>query len=105
MKTRKQNPCPQCPPDSEPWEPEPYNPNCICNKPLLLYIPPGQHIHCPVHPDVILRGSDITCSTFDKMRTGGCTYTHDPSKDLTFDSTKPFGTATGDNIGGFKVTC
>jgi hypothetical protein len=28
----------------------------------------------------------------------GPTFDHDPSKDLTFDSTRPFGTCTGDNI-------
>ncbi len=98
--------CPYCP-DETVWEPDPSydNPNCICNKPLLIYIPAGQHIHCPVHPDYRIHGSNITCSTTPKM-TGGCVYEHDPSKDLTYDSTKPFGTMTGDTIhDGFKIIC
>lgn len=92
--------CPQCP-DESVWEPDPSydNPNCICNKPMMIYIPAGQHIHCPVHPDFRMYGSNITFGS-------GCTYTHDVSKDLTFDSTRPFGTATGDTIRDtFKVTC
>lgn len=30
---------------------------CICNKPLMLYIPPGEHVHieCPVHGDRIIK--------------------------------------------------
>jgi hypothetical protein len=40
------------------------------------------------------------------MKTGGCVYEHDSSKDLTFDSTRPFGTATGDTIrDSFKIIC
>jgi len=99
MKIRKSNPCPQCPPDAPYEEPEPYNPACICNKPMLLYIPAGQHIHCPVHPDVVIYSSSPMC-----MSTG-LDYTHDASKDLTYDSTKPFGTMTGANILSGKITC
>lgn len=36
------------------------DPNCICNKPLYLYIPPGQHTHCPVHPEKAIYGSGTT---------------------------------------------
>lgn len=93
--------CPYCPDEKPAWEPDPSydNPNCICNKPLLIYIPAEQHIHCPVHPKYRIYGSGIT-------RNVGCVYEHDPSKDLTFDSTRPFGTATGDNIhDSFKIIC
>ncbi len=92
--------CPYCP-DKPAWEPDPSydNPNCICNKPMMIYIPAGQHIHCPVHPKYVVYGSPITCNA-------GCVYEHDSSKDLTFDSTRPFGTATGDNIrDSYKVIC
>jgi len=35
---------------------------CTCGKPIGIFIPPGQHIHpCPVHPDKVLRGSNIRC--------------------------------------------
>jgi hypothetical protein len=98
--------CPYCP-DETVWEPDPSydNPNCICNKPMMIYIPAGQHIHCPVHPDFKMYGSSITCDTTNRM-VGGCVYEHDPSKDLTFDSTRPFGTATGDTIRDtYKVIC
>jgi|SRR5581483_5151875 len=47
-------------PEPEYTKPEFPNPSCICNKPLLLYIPGGQHIHCPVHPDHIIYGGP-TC--------------------------------------------
>lgn len=35
---------------------------CICHKPLLIYIPPGEHIHinCPIHGDVKIYGNCIT---------------------------------------------
>jgi hypothetical protein len=36
------------------------DPRCICNKALLLYIPPGQHIHCPVHPQHVIYGPMVT---------------------------------------------
>lgn len=97
--------CPHCP-DETVWEPDPSydNPNCICNKPMMIYIPAGQHIHCPVHPDYRIFGQDIRCGTGGGN--GGCVYEHDSSKDLTFDSTRPFGTATGDSIRNtYKVIC
>lgn len=54
-------PVPDCPENDPKWpKPEPFNPNCICNKPMLLYIPPGQHIHCPVHPQHVIHGSHIS---------------------------------------------
>jgi len=51
---------PDCP-ENKRW---PSTLGCTCNKPLLLYIPPGHHVHmcCPVHGDYVIRGSDITCS-------------------------------------------
>ena len=34
------------------------DPRCTCGKPLLLYIPPGEHAHpCPVHPERAVYGS------------------------------------------------
>jgi hypothetical protein len=36
---------------------------CVLNKPLLLYVPPGTHMHlsCPVHPEGhIIFGSSVT---------------------------------------------
>jgi hypothetical protein len=48
-----------------PKRPRP-NANCICNKPLMIYIPPGSHIHinCPVHGDKVIFGPDYTyCRT------------------------------------------
>lgn len=34
---------------------------CICRGPMLVYIPPGEHVHiqCPVHGDVVIRGRDV----------------------------------------------
>jgi hypothetical protein len=64
IKTKKPSSCPQCP-DEVTWEPDPSydSPNCICGKPLLLYIPAGQHIHCPVHPDYRIFSSSPWCGT------------------------------------------
>lgn len=57
----------------------------------------------PVHPGYRIFGQDIRCGTSGN---GGCVYEHDSSKDLTFDSSRPFGTATGDNIRDtYKVIC
>jgi len=40
------------------------NPACMCGKPLLLYIPPGQCAHpCPVHPEYTIWGSYAWCTT------------------------------------------
>lgn len=47
--------CPK-PPNSFPKEDR----NCICNKPLYISIPQGKHIHCPVHPSYIIRGSQYS---------------------------------------------
>lgn len=34
---------------------------CTCGKPIGIVIRPGEHIHpCPVHPDVVMRGTNIT---------------------------------------------
>jgi hypothetical protein len=65
-----------------------------------MVIPPeGIHLSCPVHPE----GHHIYGSTAMWMdnpmqpstQKPWCEYEHDPSKDLTYDSTKPYGTATG----------
>ncbi len=58
----KNNKCPKpnCP---IPIKSEPTIPdlNCQCGKALMIYIPPGDHLHpCPIHPDYIVRGPDIT---------------------------------------------
>jgi hypothetical protein len=71
-----------------------------------MVIPPeGVHLDCPAHPEGHhVFGSGITWNSnppLYKTTTAGkpwCEYEHDPSKDLTFDSTRPFGTATGINI-------
>jgi hypothetical protein len=47
----------------KPWGHRPTlpNPNCMCGKPLLIVIPPGEHIHpCPVHPDYAVYGGSAT---------------------------------------------
>ena len=46
--------CPEC---GEEYE-RPHIDRCICNKPLMICIPPGKHIHihCPVHGDVKIYG-------------------------------------------------
>lgn len=50
--------CPDCnKPNLPPQE-------CVLNKPMLLYIPPGPGIHipCPAHPEGHhLHGSSYTC--------------------------------------------
>ena len=36
---------------------------CTANKPMLLYVPAGQHVHiyCPVHPEGhVIYGSSVT---------------------------------------------
>lgn len=46
---------PECPRPRE-------NRNCVCGKPLLLYVPPGEVAHpCPVHPEYAIRGQEIRC--------------------------------------------
>ena len=59
--TQHKCPVPDCPEDDRQYRPFPSDPNCICNKPMMIYIPPGQHIHCPSHPKYIIRGSGVTC--------------------------------------------
>lgn len=50
---------PNCPANNRP-RPQLPDPRCICNKPIWISIPYGEHIHCPVHPEMILYGSSIT---------------------------------------------
>lgn len=49
--------CPEC---GEPWQTAPSQ-RCICREPMMICIPPGQHIHihCPVHGDVKIYGPRI----------------------------------------------
>jgi hypothetical protein len=111
--------CPFCDKDFKPIDPWRES-QCVLNKPLWMVIPPGGvHLECPVHPEghhvfgspVIYMDSPIRVREnnlpdplnapwceYDRTKySGGCTYDHDSSKDLTFDSTKPFGTTTGSN--------
>lgn len=38
------------------------DPRCVCGKPLLLYVPPGEVAHpCSVHPEYAIFGSEVTC--------------------------------------------
>jgi hypothetical protein len=50
-------------PDVEkPWGIQRIDPNCVCDKGLLLYVPPGQTVYpCPVHPERGIRGQEIRC--------------------------------------------
>jgi hypothetical protein len=92
--------CPYCPP-TEP-EIDPYDGReCSLNKPLWMVIPAeGIHLHCPVHPEGHhIYGNQITCAT--PMMPHGIDFQHDPSKDLTYDSTRPYGTTTGPIGTGF----
>ena len=77
-------PFPGCPENDRP-DPQDTR-DCTLNKPLWLVIPPeGIHLSCPVHPEGHhIYGSIVTCSTPIQ----GPTYGYDPSKDLTYDSTK-----------------
>lgn len=78
--------CPYCPPDKQPFDPWKES-QCVLNKPLWMVIPPeGIHLACPVHPE----GHHVYGTTIT-----GVDYQHDPSKDLTYDSTRPYGTTTG----------
>jgi hypothetical protein len=66
----------------------------------MIVIPPeGIHLPCPVHPEGHhIYGSGIVwCENNlpDPANKPWCEYEHDPSKDLTYDSTRPCGTATG----------
>ena len=43
--------------DPKPIVPQP-DPRCVCGKPFLLYIPPGEHVHlCSIHPERAVYGS------------------------------------------------
>lgn len=96
MEINVRKPCPHCNPDQkkrfDPWKES----QCVLNKPLFMVIPPeGAHLTCPVHPDGHhVFGSGITWMS----QAQPIDYSHDPSKDLTYDSTQPYGTATGGNI-------
>ena len=83
----KRQRCPFCPP-TEP-EIDPYDGReCSLNKALWMVIPAeGIHLHCPVHPEGHhIYGNEITCAT--PINPGIVEFQHDPSKDLTYDSTK-----------------
>jgi hypothetical protein len=97
----KRNRCPYCPP-TEP-EIDPFDGReCVLNKPLWMVIPAeGIHLHCPVHPEGHhIYGNQITCAT-PMMPHQIIDFQHDPSKDLTYDSTRPYGTTTGPIGTGF----
>ena len=54
-------PIPNCPENNKPKR-EHKNVNCLCDKLLMICLKPGQHLHCPVHPEIIVaKGTDITC--------------------------------------------
>ena len=37
-------------------------PGCTCDKPLMIVIKAGEHIHpCPVHTDQVIYGRQIAC--------------------------------------------
>ena len=107
LRERKSRKCPHpncpVPEQPDPWELR----QCTLNKPIWISIPAGGHIHltCPVHPEGhIIYGPNITWGDpWDWSRGPYCgpktyqgiDYEYDPSKDLTFDSTKPWGSSTG----------
>jgi hypothetical protein len=81
--------CPFCHPKNKPLDPWRES-QCVMHKPLMMVIPPGGvHLDCPVHPE----GHHIHGP--QAWLAQNIDYSHDPSKDLTYDSTRPFGTATG----------
>lgn len=49
---------PNCP-HSQKLMPPVSDPRCLCDKPIWIYIPAGEHIHCPVHPDAVIHGSPV----------------------------------------------
>lgn len=59
----KNSECPICPKSPKTAKIWPRNhqddERCICKKPIWISIPSGKHIHCPVHPEVIIRGDQI----------------------------------------------
>lgn len=50
--------CPDC---HKPWHTPQYG-QCTANNAMMLYIPPGEHIHlpCPLHGEHIIYGSGGT---------------------------------------------
>lgn len=60
----KKCPVPNCPEHEDSWDDvaERNDPRCICDKPLWIHIHAGEHIHCPVHPLVTIRGTSIVMS-------------------------------------------
>jgi hypothetical protein len=81
-------PYPNCPENDkeDPWDTR----ECVLNKPLWMVIPAeGIHLACPVHPEGHhIYGTQITCSNMPDPAGTVPWYQHDPSKDLTYDSTK-----------------
>jgi hypothetical protein len=57
MKNQSQCPVPNCPvKDEGPYATKP-DPKCMCHKPIMICLKPGQHCHpCPVHPDYVIVG-------------------------------------------------
>jgi hypothetical protein len=99
MKRQPRCPFPGCPENDRP---EPLDTReCTLNKPLWMVIPAeGIHLACPVHPEGHhIYGTQITCAT--PINPGIVEFQHDPSKDLTYDSTRPYGTTTGPIGTGF----
>jgi hypothetical protein len=91
---RRPCPHPDCPiPFRDPWRES----QCVLNKPIGIYIPPGEHIHleCPVHPGGhVMYGSPITFMEVPMEKREN--NLPDPSYKLTalggdiLDSSKPF---------------
>ena len=100
--------CPYCNPKHprpDPW----LESQCVLRRPLLMVIPPGGiHLSCPCHPEGHhVHGPEIMC--ISPTTVSGSTNPiadssyRPPDLDSTrffceYDSTKPFGTVTGDSI-------
>lgn len=105
------NHCPYCDPNRpkfDPWRES----QCVLNKPLMMVIPPGGvHLSCPVHSDGHhIFGPSVTWMeskpewNFTK-RTCELDSTYRPidydssrGRIIDFDSTRPYGTCTGDKF-------
>jgi hypothetical protein len=89
MKRQPRCPFPGCPANDEPYEDPRDTRECTLNKPLWMVIPAeGIHLSCPVHPEGHhIYGNQITCAT-PTLNSPIIEFQHDPSKDLTYDSTK-----------------
>ena len=111
--------CPFCDPNFKPRDPW-RGAQCVLNKPLFMVIPPeGVHLECPVHPErhhvfgpgiTWMRQPYMNPFRFeqddnlpDPWDKPWCEYQHDASKDLTYDSTKPYGTTSGSGITKFRM--